>query len=100
MRSAFLIVPLMVMCSGAQAQDVRTAPSHPVIEIPASRAAGTVSRYQRQVIVPGGGNNPHASPASQYFDDVMDHLELLMADEIRKNNEIALLQEKVPGYKF
>lgn len=62
--------------------------------------AGTVSRFQRNVIVAGGADNPNASPASQYFDDVMDHLETLMAPQIAENNRIALMQEKIPGYKF
>ncbi len=72
----------------------------PTLETPASRAPGTISRYQREIIVTGGTNNPNASPQSQYFDDVMDHLEALMADEIAKNNKIAVLQQKIPGYKF
>ncbi len=62
--------------------------------------AGNISRFQRQIIVAGGTDNPNASPQSQYFDDVMDHLEFLMADEIKKNNQIAVLQEKIPGYEF
>lgn len=66
----------------------------------ASLAAGSVSRFQRHIIVAGGEDNPNASPQSQYFDDVMDHLEYLMKDEIAKNNKIAVLQEKIPGYEF
>lgn len=66
----------------------------------ATLAAGNISRFQRNIIVAGGTENPNASPQSQYFDDVMDHLEFLMADEIKKNNEIAALQEKIPGYEF
>ena len=66
----------------------------------ATLAEGRISRFQRHIITTDAQNNPHAAPVSQYFDDVMDHLELLMADEIKKNNEIALLQEKIPGYEF
>jgi hypothetical protein len=66
----------------------------------ATLSAGNVSRYQRNVIVTASADNPNASSQSQYFDDVMDHLEALMAPEIAKNNEIAVLQEKIPGYQF
>lgn len=66
----------------------------------ATLAAGNISRFQRHIIVAGGTDNTNASPQSQYFDDVMDQLETLMADEIEKNNRIAVLQEKIPGYEF
>ncbi|PZQ44561.1 MAG: hypothetical protein DI551_09905 [Micavibrio aeruginosavorus] len=72
----------------------------PVAMSDAIEKQGSISRFQRHVISLNDGNNPHSSPASQYFDDVMDHLEMLMAPEIEKNNKIAVLQEKIPGYKF
>lgn len=72
----------------------------PTLETPASRKAGTISRFEREIVVIEDKHNPHASPASQYFDDVMDHLEMLMADKIKENNEIAALQRKIPGYRF
>ena len=62
-------------------------------------APGKISRFQRNVIV--AKDAPYnSSPSAQYFDDVMDHLEMLMADKIRENNKIAALQEKIPGYEF
>ncbi len=67
----------------------------------AAYVPGRISRYQRQeIVIQDTPVSANAAPSAQYFDDVMDHLEVLMADKIRENNEIAALQEQTPGYEF
>lgn len=60
---------------------------------------GYVSHYQRQIIVAGGMNTP-SSPCAQSFDEVMDHLETLMAPQIAQNNRIAAAQAVNSSYEF
>lgn len=62
-------------------------------------SGGRISRYQRQVIIPGGSDGA-MTPCAQNFDGVMDHLELLMEKQISENNEIARQQAAIPGYTF
>lgn len=59
---------------------------------------GFVSRYERYVIVPGGPDGQ--SDCAKNFDGIMDHLETLMAPQIRENNEIAAKQAANPRYAF
>lgn len=61
--------------------------------------AGRISRYQRQVIVPGGMDG-ELTPCAKNFDAVMDHLEMLMAPQIEENNRIAAAQAADPRFKF
>ncbi len=62
-------------------------------------SGGHVSRYQRQIIIPGGTDGA-MTPCAQNFDAVMDHLESLMEKQINENNEIARQQAAIPGYSF
>lgn len=61
---------------------------------------GFVSRYQRELLVQASNEEYLSSPAAQNFDHIMDHLETLMAPQIEENNRIALMQQRVPGYRF
>lgn len=60
---------------------------------------GHISRYQRQTITPGGGEEPKSKYA-QNFDEVLDHLEKLMAPQIAENNRIAAQQAANPSFTF
>lgn len=60
---------------------------------------GFVSRYQREIIV-ADNTDYTSSPAAENFDQIMDHLETLMAPQIAENNRIAMMQEQIPGYRF
>ena len=62
--------------------------------------AGKISRFQREVYVPGGPNTAKFSAWGKSFDATMDELEGMMADKIRENNEIAAKQQAIPGYSF
>lgn len=61
--------------------------------------AGRISRYQRDIIVPGGMDG-ELTPCAKNFDAVMDHLEMLMAPQIEENNRIAAAQAADPRFKF
>lgn len=61
-------------------------------------AAGHVSRYQRDIIVPGGPEP--TTECGKNFSQIMDHLETLMAPAIAENNRIAEQQAAIPGYTF
>lgn len=115
MRSSVLIV-LSSLCLAACAHEAENtgAENSSVITLPAATYAmampeegasdsvitsGRISRYQRQTIVPGGPDGD-MSPCAKNFDGIMDHLELLMDKQIKKNNEIAALQAAHPRYDF
>ncbi|PZO88734.1 MAG: hypothetical protein DI626_01075 [Micavibrio aeruginosavorus] len=116
MRS-FVLITLSSLCLAACAHEAENtgAENSSVITLPAATYAmsvpeasapsdsvitsGRISRYQRQMIVPGGPDG-EMSPCAKNFDGVMDHLELLMDKQIRKNNEIAALQAAHPRYDF
>lgn len=70
----------------------------PVIQDSVLRTGG-ISRYQRTKYVPGGPDGD-MDPCAKNFDAIMDHLEGLMADKIRENNEIAEKQAAMPRYTF
>lgn len=60
-------------------------------------AAGRISRYERKIIVPGGPGG-EMSPCAKNFDGIMDNLEGLMSEQIRKNNDIAAKQAAAYSY--
>lgn len=59
---------------------------------------GHISRYQREVIVPGG--QEPSSECGKSFGQIMDHLETLMAPQIEENNRIAAEQASNPAFTF
>lgn len=61
---------------------------------------GHISRYQRQAIVAGGGGAEPKSKYAKNFDEVLDHLETLMAPQIAENNRIAAQQAANPSFTF
>lgn len=62
-------------------------------------SSGSISRFERHVIVPGGKDGI-MNPCGQSLDATLDHLEELMASKIAQNNEIAAKQAAMPGYRF
>lgn len=72
-----------------------TAPAQPDTVLSSSR----ISRYERKLIVPGGPEG-EMTPCAKNFDGIMDNLEMLMDDQIRKNNAIAAAQAASPRYDF
>lgn len=85
-------VTTVIPATYAMMSTPQTAGSLPV-------SGGRVSRYQRQIIIPGGTGG-EMTPCAQNFDAVMDHLESLMKKQIDENNEIARQQAAIPGYSF
>lgn len=97
MRFAFLFLFLFITACSHQQQQ-KAVQDTDVIILPSSAhnfempvTAGKISRYERKMIVPGGPNG-EMSPCAKNFDGIMDNLEDLMSDKIRKNNEIAARQ--------
>ena len=117
MRFARFVLPLLALTLGAcahEAENTGMENSSNTITLPAVYAmqaraeavaenspvaAGRVSRFQRQVIVPGGMDG-ELTPCAKNFDGIMDHLETLMAPQIEENNRIAAAQASYPRYDF
>lgn len=115
--SVLIVLSLLLTACAHEAENTCMQNSSSVITMPATYAmqtpaagamnsahgsivaAGRVSRYQRQVIVPGGMDG-ELTPCAKNFDAVMDHLEMLMAPQIEENNRIAAAQAAIPGYEF
>lgn len=117
MRFLRFLLPLLALTMGAcahEAENTGATNASSVIVLPAAYAfearaeavaekspvtAGRISRFQREVIVPGGMDG-ELSPCAQNFDGIMDHLETLMAPQIEENNRIAAAQAAFPRYDF
>ncbi len=117
MRFARFVLPLLALTLGACAHEAENTGANnasstivmPSVYAMQTRveavtedspvAAGRVSRFQRQLIVPGGMDG-EMSPCAQNFDGIMDHLETLMAPQIEENNRIAMQQAAIPRYEF